>query len=67
MLGTTALFSRALQPDDTRVGATPVVVLSHRLWARRFASDRALIGQTIRLTGTPHVVVGVMPEGLDFR
>ena len=66
MLATTAVFGRALQPDDTRVGATPVVVLSHRLWARRFASDPALIGQTIRLTGTPHVVVGVMPEGFGF-
>jgi predicted permease len=66
MLGTTALIGRTLQPDDLRVGATPVVVLSHRLWARRFASNPGLIGQSIRLTGTPHLVVGVMPERFGF-
>jgi predicted permease len=66
MLGTSALFGRTLRSDDMRVGAAPVVVLSHRLWARRFAADANLIGQTIRLTGTPHVVVGVMPERFGF-
>ncbi len=66
MLGASALLGRPLVPGDMRPGAPPVVVLSHRLWARRFAADPTLIGRAIRLTGHPHVVVGVMPERFGF-
>lgn len=38
-----------------------VVVLSHRVWQRRFGSDPAMLGRAIRLNGQPHIVVGVAP------
>src|SRR5262249_61775288 len=41
------------------------VVLSHRLWARRFAADPALIGRSILVNGEPRTVIGVLPE--SFR
>jgi predicted permease len=37
------------------------VVLSHRLWARRFGADRSLVGREIVLNGTARRVVAVMP------
>jgi putative ABC transport system permease protein len=40
-----------------------LVILSHGLWARRFASDPGVIGRTVRLDGREHTIVGVMPEG----
>ena len=40
-----------------------VIVLSHRLWQRRFASDPAIAGKTITLSGHPYTVVGVAPAG----
>jgi predicted permease len=40
-----------------------VIVLSHRLWQRRFASDPAIAGKTVTLSGHPYTVVGVAPAG----
>ena len=41
----------------------PVIVLSHRLWQRRFASDPAILGKAIPLSGHMFTVVGVAPRG----
>ena len=41
----------------------PVIVLSHRLWQRRFASDSEILGKTIRVSGHPFTVVGIAPPG----
>ncbi len=41
----------------------PVIVLSHRLWQRRFASDPAILGKAIPLSGHMFTVVGVTPPG----
>jgi predicted permease len=41
----------------------PVIVLSHRLWQRRFASDPAILGKAIPLSGHTFTVVGVAPAG----
>lgn len=40
-----------------------VVVLGHRLWQRRFASDPAIAGKVVQLSGRPYTVVGVAPVG----
>ena len=60
------LLGRYLDADDELVGAPPVVVIGYGVWQNRFAGDPAIIGQTLRLDGTPHMVVGVMPEGFAF-
>jgi len=62
---TTPAAGRLLAPSDDDAGAEPVVVLSHAFWARRFGSDRSIVGQSINLNGTPWQVVGVLPQ--DFR
>src|SRR5271170_2606706 len=41
----------------------PVIVLSHILWQRRFASDPDIVGKPIILSGHPYTVVGVAPPG----
>ena len=40
-----------------------VIVLSHRLWQRRFASDPAVVGKPVTLSGHPYTVVGIAPAG----
>ncbi len=39
----------------------PAVVISARLWQRRFASDHQIIGKTITLSGRSFTVVGIAP------
>jgi predicted permease len=49
--------------DSDQLGASPVAVLSHLFWTRRFNSDPAIIGRTLTLNGHPFTVVGVASEG----
>jgi predicted permease len=47
----------------------PSVVVSDRLWRRRFGSDPNLVGKLVRLSGRPYTVVGIAPlgfRGLDI-
>ncbi|MEO8522729.1 MAG: ABC transporter permease [Acidobacteriota bacterium] len=62
-LGVPPLLGRAIEPSDVPAGVepAPVVVLSHRLWLRLFDGSPAALGQTLRLDGVPHTVIGVMP------
>lgn len=39
------------------------VVLSHRAWTRHFAGDSTIIGEPVRVNGTPLTVLGVAQEG----
>jgi putative ABC transport system permease protein len=41
-------------------------VISHRLWQSRFNGDPSIVGRPIKLNGTDHTVVGVMPTGFNF-
>ncbi len=60
------LLGRTLVDADERTGAADVVVLGHDLWQRRFDADSAVIGRTVGIGRTPHVIVGVMPAGFAF-
>jgi putative ABC transport system permease protein len=63
VLGLQPVVGRLLTPeDDTAKGANPQVVLSYTYWKTRFAGSAAVIGQTIRINGTPFTIVGVTPE-----
>jgi predicted permease len=57
---------RFFLPEEDRVpGASAVVVLSHRFWRERFASDPGIVGRTIVLNGSRFTVVGVAARGFQ--
>jgi len=60
------LFGRVFDAGDFTPGAPEVVVIGHGLWSSRLGRDPAVLGRSIRVGRTLHVVVGVMPEGFAF-
>ncbi len=64
VLGIGPAIGRTLHADlDAAKGASPVAVISHRTWERRFGGDPGVVGRTLRLNGRAITVVGIMPEG----
>jgi predicted permease len=64
-LGVRAARGRLLTNDDDRIGADPVVVISHRYWQRRFQEAPSIVGRVIDVNRAPAVVVGVTAPGFD--
>lgn len=54
---------RAIGPADDRQGATPVVMMSYRLWEESYGFDRSVIGSTFSLDDKPYTVIGITPPG----
>ena len=59
------LLGRSLNAEDQQSGAEATAVLSESFWASRFGRDSTVVGQTLRLDGTPLTIVGVIPD--EFR
>lgn len=61
LFGVAAFRGRTWTGEETKPGATPVIVLSHALWRGQFNSRESLIGQQVLLDNVAHTVIGVMP------
>jgi putative ABC transport system permease protein len=66
MLGLQALAGRTFSPDDDKIGAPPVALISQALWTSRFGADPSIIGRPATLNGTPYTIVGVAPPALSL-
>ena len=67
LLGVQPVIGRAFTSGPTETRGLTQVILSFDLWRRGFASDPAIVDQTVRIEGRPKfVVTGVMPAGLSF-
>ncbi len=66
LLGVQPSLGRTFVPDDFVEGKGHVVVLSDRLWQRRFNRDRAVLGQKLMLDNEPYTVIGIMPPQFRF-
>lgn len=63
LLGVNPLHGRLFAIDDDRArGASPVIVLSHTLWQKRFGGDPSIVGRPIKLSGHPFTIIGVTTE-----
>src|SRR6266540_1774320 len=51
--------------DSEQEGASPFLVLSHRLWTRRFNADPGIVGRKVDLNGFPFTVIGIAQEGFQ--
>jgi putative ABC transport system permease protein len=66
VLGVSPALGRTFNPDEDQPGRERVVVLSNRLWQRRFGGDPQVVGRQITLDGESFTVIGVMPPEFQF-
>jgi len=64
-LGAGFPHGRSYTAKEDVADAPRVVVMSHRLWTRKYASDPSIVGRTIPVDGEPTEVIGVAPAWLD--
>lgn len=66
LLGVKPLLGRGFLPgEDQKPGGDPVLVISERLWRRRFNADPDIVGRVVDLNRHAFTIVGVLPS--SFR
>jgi predicted permease len=65
-LGVRPVIGRDFDPSEDQVNATPVVLISSRIWQERFRSDPHVTGKPLLLDGKSFTVIGVLPSGFRF-
>lgn len=63
MLGAVPGLGRFFTEEEDALGASPVVVLAHEFWERRFGSDPDVIGRKLDLGDGSFEVIGIAPAG----
>ena len=65
VLGVAPTMGRAFRPEESEAGNAAVVILSDRLFARRWNRDPQILERSVIMNGRAHRIVGVMPA--SFR
>jgi predicted permease len=65
VLGVPALVGRTITYTDDNSAASPVAVISHRYWQKRFSGRSDIVGKQINLNNIAFTIVGVTPP--DFE
>jgi putative ABC transport system permease protein len=66
ILGFQPQLGRLFTPEEYEPGGKYVVLLSHKLWQRRFGGNPDIVGGQIRISGEGYKVVGVMPPNCKY-
>jgi putative ABC transport system permease protein len=66
LLGVAPIKGRVFNDAEFGEGNDGVVLISERLWRRRFNSDPQLVGAQVSVNGRSFTVVGIMPANFEF-
>jgi len=66
LLRVPALRGRVFRAEEDEPGGPQVVLISQRLWERRFGGDPTLVGRSIEIDDRLWEVVGVMPAAFQM-
>ena len=65
-LGFTPFLGRLFTAAEAKPGAEATLVLGYSFWRRYLGGDPGIVGQTLVLDQRPHMVIGVLPEGVGY-
>jgi predicted permease len=66
VLGVTPVLGRDFYDGEDQSGAADNVMLTYQTWQTRFGGRKDIIGQTVKLDGTPNTIIGVLPASFQF-
>jgi predicted permease len=66
LLGVQPILGRSFFDADDQLGAAPVVLISEGFWRRKFGSSPTVLDQTLALSGTSYVIIGVIPAAFQY-
>ncbi len=66
VLGVQPLLGRDLTAADDLPGAPRVVLVAERFWRERLGGERSVIGTELLVDDSASVIVGVVPQELEF-
>jgi len=61
VFGAKPLLGRNFGPEDEKIDAPAVLLLSYEYWLRSFGGDPTVVGKVFRMNDKPHTVVGILP------
>jgi putative ABC transport system permease protein len=65
VLGVSPVQGRDFHTSDDRLNGPKEVIVSDKLWRRRFSGDRTIVGRQVMLEGNVYTVIGVMPSSFE--
>jgi putative ABC transport system permease protein len=66
LIGQKPVIGRDFTPSDGAPGAPPVAILTNGVWENRYGKNPGIVGQTVRMNGTPTTIIGVMSATSTF-
>ncbi|MGE5324886.1 MAG: ABC transporter permease [Actinomycetota bacterium] len=66
VLGVAPALGRGFTRQDDSPGNPKTAILLYGYWQRKFGGNRSVLGQTIKIDGEQHQVIGVMPQSFHF-
>lgn len=60
--GARVLIGRPIRPEDDRLGADAVAVITYRFWRRHYDLDPHVLGRTFMVNNVTFTIVGVLPQ-----
>jgi predicted permease len=67
VLGVPPALGRAFSADEDRAGASPVAIISDRLWQSLYARSADVVGRRFTFDGRPSTIIGVAPAGFRLE
>ena len=64
--GIAPALGRDFSPQEEKFGGPEAVLISNRLWRRRFGGDPNAVGKTLRIGRSSIPIIGVMPASFLF-
>ena len=66
LLRVSPVIGRPFTEEEGEIGRDQEVMLSYGLWEQLYAGDQSVLGHSLRISGRPFTIVGVMPPNFNF-